>query len=136
MADSGYYYNLYCQKRSAVNSYEGDIKDVNKALSNLTDKMYDEIRAINNELDGLKEDLKKAVRHNAKFTSRANAFGAEKEKTVTADPFLSVAVRELQEEISRLTSLKNQAIQDRDYYYRKYKEKKEEERKEFFDKIF
>lgn len=136
MADSGYYYNLYRQKRSAVNSYEGDIKDINKALSNLTDKMYDEIRAINNELDDLKEDLKKAVRHNAKFTSRANAFGTEKEKTVTADPFLSVAVRELQEEISRLTSLKNQAVQDRDYYYRKYKEKKEEERKEFFDKIF
>ena len=136
MADSGYYYNLYRQKRNAVNSYEEDIKDINKALSNLTDKMYDEIRAINNELDDLKEDLKKSVRHNAKFTSRANAFGVEKEKTVTADPILSVAVRELQEEISRLTSLKNQAIQDRDYYYWKYKEKKEEERKEFFDKIF
>lgn len=136
MADSGYYYNLYRQKKNAVNSYEGDIKDIDKALSNLTDRMYDEIRAVNNELDDLKEDLKKAVRHNGKFTSRANALGMEKEKAVTADPLLSVAVRELQEEISRLTSLKNQAIQDRDYYYQKYKAKKDEERKEFFSKIF
>lgn len=136
MAGSSYYYNLYKQKKSAVKSYDGDLKDLQKALDNLTDTMNDEIRAINNELEDLKSDLNKSVRHNSKFTSRANAVTAEKEKTVTADPHLSIAVRELQEEISRINRLRSQAITDRDYYYQKYKDKKEEERRELLDKIF
>lgn len=136
MASSSYYYNLYKQKKNAVKSYDGDLKDLQKALDNLTDTMYDEIRAVNNELDDLKSDLNKAIRHNAKFTSRANAVTSEKEKAVTADPHLSVAVRELEEEISRLSGLRTTAINDRDYYYRKYEEKKEEERRELLDKIF
>lgn len=136
MASSSYYYNLYKQKKSAVKSFDGDLKDLQKALDNLTDTMNDEIRAINNELEDLKSDLNKSVRHNSKFTSRANAVTAEKEKTVTADPHLSIAVRELQEEISRINRLRSQAITDRDYYYQKYKDKKEEERRELLDKIF
>ena len=136
MASSNYYYNLYKQKKNAVKSYDDDIEDLRKALSNLTDTMSDEIRAVNNELEDLKSDLNKAIRHNAKFTSRANAVTAEKEKVVTADPNLSVAVRELEEEISRLSGLRTTAINDRDYYYRKYKEKKEEERRELLDIIF
>ena len=55
---------------------------------------------------------------------------------MTADPHLSIAVRELQEEISRINGLRSQAITDRDYYYQKYKDKKEEERIELLDKIF
>lgn len=136
MASSSYYYNLYKQKKNAVRSYDGDLKDLRKALDNLTDTMSDEIRAINNELEDLKSDLNKSVRHNSKFTSRANAVTAEKEKTVTADPHLSIAVRELQEEISRINGLRSQAITDRDYYYQKYNDKKEEERRELLDKIF
>lgn len=136
MASSSYYYSLYRQKKNAVKSYDDDIGDLQKALNNLTDTMGDEIRAVNNELEDLKSDLNKAIRHNSKFTSRANAVTAEKEKTVTADSNLNVAVRELEEEISRLSGLKTTAINDRDYYYRKYKEKKEEERREFLDKIF
>lgn len=136
MADSSYYYNLYKQKRDAVKSYDSDLKDLNKALSNLTDTMGDEIRAVNTELEDLKSDLNKGVRHNSSFTSRANAVTTEKEKAVTADPLLSVAVRELQEEISRINGLKSTAVGDRDYYYKKYKEKEEQERQEFWDKIF
>lgn len=136
MASSSYYYNLYKQKKNAVKSYDDDIDDLRKALSNLTDTMNDEIRAVNNELEDLKADLNKSIRHNSKFTSRANAVTSEKEKAVTADPNLSVAVRELEEEISRLNGLRTTAINDREYYYQKYKEKKEEERRELLDKIF
>lgn len=136
MANSSYYYNLYKQKRNAVKSYDGDLKELQKALDNLTDTMNDEIHAINNELEDLKGDLNKSIRHNSKFTSRANAVTTEKEKTVTADPHLSVAVQELQEEISRINSLRSQTVTERDNYYQKYKDKKEEERREFLDKIF
>lgn len=136
MANSSYYYNLYKQKRDTVRSYEGDLGNLNKALDNLTDTMGDEIRAVNSELENLKSDLNKGVRHNSRFTSSANAVTAEKEKAVTADSLLSVAVRELQEEISRVNGQKITAVNDRDYYYRKYKEKKEQERQELLDKIF
>ena len=136
MASSSYYYNLYTQKKKAVNSYDGDLKDLRKVLSNLTDTMSDEIQAVNNELEDLKSDLNKSIRHNSSFTSRANAFSSEKEKAVTADPILSVAVRELQEEISRVNGLKNQAVSDRDYYYQQYKIKKEEESKALLGKFF
>ena len=59
MASSSYYYNLYKQKKNAVKSYDGDLKDLQKALDNLTDTMYDEIRNINNELEDLKRRYEK-----------------------------------------------------------------------------
>lgn len=136
MADSSYYYDLYKRKRDDVRTYESDSKDLGKALSNLTDTMGDEIRAVNTELEDLKSDLTKSIRHNSRFSSCANLVTSEKEKAVTADPLLSVAVRELQEEISRLDKLKTAAINEREYYYGKYKAKKEEERKAFWDSIF
>ena len=136
MANSSYYYNLYKQRKSSVKTYDDDLKDLRTAFDKLTDTMGDEIRAINNELEDLKSDLKKCVRHNSKFTSHANAITSKKEKTVTADSHLSIVVRELQDEIYRISQLRNQAINEREYYYQKYKAKKEEERQNFLDKIF
>ena len=78
--DSKYYYEKYKSKKSSVKTYEKNISALQKIRSALTDNMYDEIRNVNNELDALMEDLKKAVRHNATFTNRANAFGTEKRK--------------------------------------------------------
>lgn len=135
MTNSSYYYSLYKQEKSAVNSYDDNLKDLRKVLNNLTDTMNDEIRAINNELNDLKSDLKKSIRHNSKFTSRANAVTTEKENNVAADPNLSIAVREIEEEIAHVSRLKNTAIHDRDYHYREYKEKKEQEHQDFLDKF-
>ena len=136
MASSSYYYNLYKQKKKEVSSYDGDIKELNKVLSNLTDTMNDEIRAINAELDDLKSDLNKSIRHNATFTSRANGTTSEKEKAVTADSRLSRVVQEIEEEITRVNGLRTTAVNDRGYYWNQYERKKEEERQEFLDKIF
>ena len=136
MINSTYYNNLYKQKKSAIKSYDGNLKDLRKALTNLTDTMYDEIRAVNGELDDLKSDLAKGIRHNAKFSSQTSSLSSKKEKAVNADPFLSVVIRELQEEIDRVSRLKNQAVQDRDNYYNQYRTKKEEERQALLDKIF
>lgn len=135
MANSSYYYNLYRQKKNEVSSYDGDIKDLQSALRNLTDTMNDEIRAINVELDDLKSDLNKSIRHNAKFTSKANDITLGKEKTVTADALLSIVVCEIEEEISRVNGLRTTAINDRGYYWNKYQEKKEEERQAFLSNL-
>lgn len=136
MADGSYYYALYKRKRDDVRAYESDSRDLSRVLSNLTDTMGDEIRAVNLELEDLKSDLSKSIRHNSGFSSSVSLATSEKEKVVTADPLLSVAVQELQEEIYRLSELKNAAINEREYYYGKYMTKKEEERKKFWDNIF
>lgn len=136
MADSGYYYSKYWQKRKEVNNYDGNLSDLRKILNNLMDTMGDEIRNINNELDDLKSDLNKAIRHDVQFTIRANSLSNEKEKTVTLDSELSVAIAELQEEISRINGLRNTAASDRDNYYSHYTEAKEEEMKDLLEKIF
>lgn len=136
MANKNYYYNLYKQKRNAVKSYDNELADLRKILSNLTDTMSDEIRDINNELEDLKSDLLKSIRHNNTFTSRANIVTAEKEKAVTADPNLRIAVNMLEDEITRLNNLRTTAINERDNYYSRYTEKKEEERQERLRKFF
>lgn len=136
MADSSYYKDMYKQKKKAVDNYEDNLKDLRKAYDNLTDTMGDEIRAVNNELDDLKSDLEKSIRHNGPFSSGAGRITGEKEQGVTADSKLSVAVRELEEEIARIGKLKSTAEQDRDYYDRKYKEKKDEEREAFWKNLF
>lgn len=135
MASSSYYYNLYKQKRNEANKYEDDLRDLRKILNKLTGSMGDEIRAVNNELDDLKEDLKDSVRHNDKFSQSVRSISSEKEKAVTKDRYLRVAVNELEDEISRVTGLKNQAVKDRDYYKRKYEEEKAEERRELLAKL-
>lgn len=84
-SSSSYWYNLYKGKRDLVKKYEVRIKELKTVLSNLQDNLWDEIRAVNNEIDDLKEDLNKGVRHNARFTSRANSLGSEKEKIYVPD---------------------------------------------------
>ena len=135
MASSSYWYNLYKNRRDLVKKYEKCIAELNKVLSNLQDNLWDEIRNVNNEIDDLKEDLNKAIRHNSKFTSRANSLGSEKEKAASADTALRTTINELDNEISRLNSLKNTAISERDDYYRKYETAKEEERQERLDAL-
>lgn len=135
MASSSYYYSKYKEKRNAVYSYNDDIKDLRRALSNLTDTMYDEAQAVNKELDILKANLKSSVKHNLTFTSFANGLVEEKEKSVYSDAYLSSVITDLEDEISRLSSLKRSAENSRDYYYQLYKEKKEEERIEFLNNL-
>lgn len=122
MLDKAYYYKLYEQKKKEVESYEKNLEDLNKAYNNLTNKMEDEISAVNSEFEDLKEDLKKSVRHNTKFSSNVNAVTNNKEKVVTADSFLNVAVSNLEDEIYHIDMLKKEAIDDRNEYYGKYKE--------------
>ena len=130
MASSGYWYNLYKSKRDLVKTYEGQIKELRTILSNLQDNLWDVIRAVNNKIDDLKDDLNKGIRHNSRFTSKANSLGTEKEKAVTADRYLKTSVDEVDSEIARLSSLKGTAERERDDYYNKYNTAKEEERQE------
>ncbi|GFP74237.1 hypothetical protein [Clostridium fungisolvens] len=128
MASSSYYYSKYREKKNEVEDYEDNLKDLHKILDNLNYDLGDEISYVNNELDALVNNLNDAVRHNNFFTTKANAFEMKKAKSVDADSQLGASKYALEEEISRINNLRNQAISDRDYYYKKYLEKKAEER--------
>ncbi|GKU27254.1 hypothetical protein CFOLD11_40810 [Clostridium folliculivorans] len=128
MASSSYYYSKYKEKKNEVDDYEDNLKDLHRILDNLNYDLGDEISYVNNELDALVNNLNDAVRHNSSFTTKANDFVMKKAKSVDADSQLGASKYALEEEISRINNLRNQAISDRDYYYKKYVEKKAEER--------
>ncbi|GGA79755.1 hypothetical protein [Ornithinibacillus halotolerans] len=135
MASSSYYYNLYLKKKREVDDYEDNIRDLERILNRLGD-MQGEIWDVNFEYEDLTHDLNKGVRHNSIFTSQANTHLNKKEKSVSQDRNLSRTQDGLEDEISRLNQLLNQAISSRDYYYSKYKAKKAEERAELARKLF
>ena len=136
MASSSYWYDRYKEKRDLVKDYEKQIKELNTILGNLQNNLYDEIQAVNNKTDDLKEDLAKAVRHNVKFTASKDSLGSKKEKAATADQYLARCAEAVEDEISSLSSRKSTAIYDRDEYYRKYETAKEEERQAWLDSLF
>lgn len=136
MRNSSYYYNQYKKQQNAARSYGNHKDNLQRILNTLTDSMYDEIRYVNNELDDLQEDLHRSIRHNSRFNNVANSLGRQKELGVTADVRLRVVVQEIQEEINSLNYKRNQSIQRQQDFYQDYRNKKEEERKAFFNKIF
>lgn len=135
MEGSSYYNNLYKQQKKDVKEFSRNTEVLKKILNTLTRDFYDEQSDVNGELDDLKEELNKAVRHDAKFNILANESYLYKEKSTTADTYLDSVVVSLENEIASLNSKKASAEQNMDYYHLKYEEKKEEERQQFFDSI-
>lgn len=130
MASSSYYKGRYDDEKKKVKDYNDDIDDLEKIEGNLVNDMYDEIGAINKEIDSLMEDLEKAVRHNAVFSNNTNDLARNKEKTVTADKNLNGAVDNIEDVIASVKSLLRQAESNRDRYYSYYQDALEEERLE------
>ena len=120
MASSGYYYGMYISYDGKAKNYAKQISSVQSILNSLSNTMGDEVNAINNEISALKSDLEKAVRHNAIFTTETDDFEARKECASTSDGYLSAAIEELGEEITRLTRLKDDASTMSSNYYSDY----------------
>ena len=135
MANSSYYYSMYKKEKEKAKTQSKDISSLQTILNRLTGEFYDEQSNVNRELDDLKEDLNKAIRHLSKFNIIVNDCYSYKEKTSTADSSLNSAIDSLENEIASLNSKQATAEQNRDYYYNKYKEEKEKERQEFLNSI-
>lgn len=136
MADSSYYKNLYNQKKKEAKSYNENLQDLRKIQERLKEDFGDEIRNVNYEIDALKEDLNKAIRHNNQFGTNVNQLEDQKEVRTTLDGNLRTAISELDEEINRIIQIKGQAEQERDRYQQEYNNKKEKERQERLEKLF
>ena len=133
MASSSYYYNLYKSYKDSTKTYENNLKKLNDFYRKVSNDFNDDVRYVNNEVDDLLDDLEIAVRYSSGFNT--NVKDIEKEPQVSADTYLSSVLTELSEEITRVTDLKNQHAGNRDYYYKEYKDKKDEEYKEWLEKF-
>lgn len=135
MAGSSYYYNLYKQYQKSAEALGRNIKELERIRNALHNDFYDEQRNVNTQLSELKDELGKSVRHDASFDRTREACEVNKEKATNADEFLYKAVTELDQEIAELNRRRSDDEAKRDENYNRYKEKKEEERQEWLDKI-
>ena len=135
MANSSYYYNLYKEYKSKAEDYGKNIKSLQSIRDNLSSDFYDEQRNVNTELEDLKDYLEKSVRHDSLFKKVVNLNDDFKETTSGADDDLKNVFTQLDEEITSLNNKKSSAESSRDYYYDKYEEEKDKERKEFLDSL-
>lgn len=133
--DSKAYYSQYNLYKKQAMEYGKNIEALTKIKDNLVNNMYDEQGDVNKELNDLREDLHKSVRHDPTFSVIASEAASHKEKSVAADAHLNHAVSALENEIASLNSKKITAEQNRDAQYQSYKTAKEQERQEWLDSL-
>lgn len=138
MASSSYHYKQYQFYKKQAQQYEKNLSALTSIKNDLTGSFYDEQGNVNKELNDLKEDLNKAVRHDSKFDTIASNCELYKEKSTTADGHLNNTVIALENEIASLNGKKLTAEQNRDAEYCNYeraKQEEEEERQRWLDSL-
>ncbi|MCM1543140.1 MAG: hypothetical protein NC121_18035 [Blautia sp.] len=130
MASSSYHYGKYQEYKKLAQRYGKNISALTDIKNNLTGSFCDEQGDVNRELDELKEDLNKAVRHDSRFSVIAGGCDMYKERSTTADACLNHAVIALENEIASLNARKMTAEQNSDAEYRNYEEAKRREDEE------
>ncbi|MCI9420619.1 MAG: hypothetical protein HFG32_11505 [Eubacterium sp.] len=133
MADSKFFDNQYKSYKNQVKSLQKDLTKLIRIRDSLTGDFFDEQSNVNKELDELKEDLAKAVRHDGTFSSIASSCHAYKEKGSTADSGLSSAIYAIESEIAQLNNQKSTAEGNMEQSYKQYQAKKTEERQNMLD---
>lgn len=136
MANSKYYKNEYKKYKQEAKNLENNVEQLQKAYNNLNGSFSDEISAVNAEYDDLKEDLKKAIRHNSSFTNSANSLYNKREKGVNSDLKTSATLSYLEDELRSLKQKKQTAETNRDNNKNKYDTEKKKEQAEFWSNLF
>ncbi len=135
MADSKFFDNQYRSYKNQVKSLQKDLTHLIRIRDSLAGDYFDEQGSVNRELDDLKEDLNKAVRHDGKFSSIASSCNVYKEKGSTADSGLSSAIYAIENEIAQLQNQKSTAEGNMEQSYQQYQTKKTEERQKMLEQL-
>lgn len=135
MADSKFFDNQYKSYKNQVKSLQKDLTKLIRIRDSLTGDFFDEQSNVNKELDDLKEDLDKAVRHDGAFSSIASSCHAYKEKGSTADSGLSSAIYAIESEIAQISNQKTTAEGNMQQSYQQYQAKKTEERQKMLEQL-
>lgn len=135
MANSNYYHNQYNSYKSEMSGYDKNLKALIKIKDSLVNDFYDEQSNVNKELNDLKDDLNKSVRHDYNFNVIASGCESYKEKVTTADTNLNSVVIALENEINSLSAKKSIAEQNMNTQYQNYNNAKEEERRAWIESL-
>ena len=135
MADSNYYYRQYKSYKNQTNSLQDNINKLTAIKNSLVGEFYDEQSDVNKKLDDLKEDLNRAVRHDAKFNTIASTCNSYKEKGSTADADLNNIICALENEIAALNNQRSTAEYNMNQNYQQYQTKREEEQRAWWDSL-
>ena len=136
MAQSDYYKSQYNANKTKAKNLGKNEECLERIYNALVNNMSGKICDVNNELENIKTEMKKGVRHNGTYTSRANVVSNSHEKGTSADSELHVAISALDDELRDVRRKKATAISNRDSYQRQYKDKRKEERQEFLNNLF
>lgn len=129
------YYKEYLSQRKTVNTLQNNIDTLTSIKNAISSDYFDEQRNVNQELNDLKEDMNKSVRHDSSWIAIASGCEIFKEKASSADPCLSSAINNIDWEIASLSSQKSTAETNRDTAYANYQSQKERERQEWLEKL-
>ena len=136
MADSKYYYRRYKEKFEEVKKYERALKELRDIERNLVSEQNNEINDVNRKIHELGNNLANSIQDNQVFSSSIRIVYEDIESSPSGDRVLSGAVRAIQSEMSDVNGKMNEAIRDRDYYWKKYREAKDEEQQEFWSSLW
>ena len=128
MEKSKYYRDQCKAYEKEANKYGKNIDELQKIKNMLLNQFYDEQSNVNKELNDLKNDLNKAVRHDSGFSAKISQCEWHKEKVSTADSNLKNAINALENEIATLGGKKMTAEQNYNTQLNNYNTAKQEEK--------
>lgn len=129
------YYNSYLGYRDEVNTLQTKINFLTQKRNILLNNLEYEQVGINYELDILKGDMERAVRHDDKWDSIITNMDLFRQSSSTSDTNIKSAIENLGTQISLLTSEKDTAETSRDCAYREYQDEKEREYQAFLKSL-
>lgn len=136
MVDSKYYKNLYKEKADEEERYQKNYKELKKIYTNLVDQQDDEINRLNSSLSSLKDTLSNAVRHNYQMDGIVRTVSARHENDPYYEKRLSVAIYAIDDELKQIRNKQTVAKKAKEDYQKKYKEKKDQENREFWENVW
>ncbi len=127
---SSYYYDKYIEKKREAEQIERKIAYLSDVNLDVTSSFTGDVHTVNQTIDDEMGEHKTSVRHNAKYDLLSEKMDEMKPKYPYSDQHLQGISSGIESEISRLKNEKKQAEDDRDYYWREYKDALEREREE------
>lgn len=132
MASASYYKRLYKEAKAEEEKYKDYKEDLQDIKNGIVNNLPEEISDVNEKISELVEALTGAVRHGTTFTSNLESISEQKEGAVDScaiktDSSLSSILSSLNREITSLGGKQETARNNKDYYYDKYEEAKEQE---------
>lgn len=113
-----------------IREYGRHVRELRGILTNLTEKLDDEINAVNKAMNDLASELEGAVKYSGAFKANADYAGSRTEGSVYSVNALNNASNSIQAEIRRISNLSETAQGRVNYYTNEYNDEKRRQQEE------